>query len=135
MTPNAQKNPPRETNTFSSGETVVEPTIVRNAGYVVVHWLNLGGTNNTSGKFVQMPGFKLRSVQLLGSFGGAVAIVGTNDNAGAPAVTLKDHSGNPVCVTSAGTYQIAAPTKWVAPIAAGGVSNVDVLAVYERASS
>lgn len=103
MTPNAQKNPRSETNTFSSGERVVEPTIVRNAGYAVVHWLNLDGTNNTSGKFVQMPGFKLKSVQILGSFGGAVAIVGKNDNAGAPAVTLKDPNGNPVCVTVAGT--------------------------------
>ncbi|MDE2166758.1 MAG: hypothetical protein KGJ66_10545 [Alphaproteobacteria bacterium] len=123
------------TDTRRLNEKVVEPTIVRGAGYAVVHWSNLDGTNRTSGEFVRMPGFKLQRVQILGSFGGAVTIVVRNDEAGATIVTLKDRSGQPVCVMSTQTHQIAAPTDWVAPVAAVGVSDVDVLAVYERAPS
>lgn len=114
---------------------VVEPTIVRSANYAVVHWPNLDGMKRTSGKFVRVPGFKLQHVQILGSFGGAVAMVGKNDDADTMVVTLKDRSGNPVCVMVTGTHYIAVPPNWVAPVAAAGVSDVDVLAVYERVSS
>ena len=93
-------------------------------------WETLTATNNV-GSLVTLPGYKLESVQMIGTFGGAVTMHGTNDSAGAATVVpLKDSTGTAISTTAAAGFGVSGQMRHVQPKAAAGVSDVDVYAHF-----
>lgn len=97
---------------------------------IVVLWETLTATNN-EGSLVSFPSHKLESIQIIGMFGGAVTMHGTNDAVGAAAVApLKDSTGTAISATAAASFGVAADMRHIQPKAAAGVSDVDVYALF-----
>ena len=99
-------------------------------GTKTVLWETLTATNN-AGSLVSFPGYDLDSVQIIGTFGGAVTFHGTNDPAGAATVVgVKDSAGTAISATAAAMFGVAGQMRHYQPKAAAGVSDVDVYAYF-----
>lgn len=108
----------------------VAPTISRGMNRAVVTWVL---TASETGSPIDMPSYRLRSVTIFGTFGGAVTIQGGNDEGFADTpLGLKDRSGSAISDTSAALHQIPEELLWIQPVAASGVSSVTVRAFYQR---
>lgn len=80
-----------------------------------------------------MPGYRLKSINVAGTFGGAVTVMAKNsDDQSDTAVGLKDRSGSAISDTGAAFHGIPEQPQWIYPVAASGVSIVVVTAYYER---
>lgn len=64
------------------------------------------------------------SVQMTGTFGGAVTLQGSND--GASWVTLTDLAGQPVSMTAPGMAEMSTACRYIRPAPAAGVAAVTV---------
>lgn len=91
---------------------------------VVVEWLlNAGDT----GQPFDGVAFPDKTVQMSGTFGGAVTMQGSNDVVNASEWNgLTDPQGNSVSMTAAGLEAIMENPYWIRPSAAAGVSAVTV---------
>lgn len=110
--------------------TVTAQVLPQNDASIVVFWEGLNATDN-AGSLVSLPSHRLESVQIIGTFGGAVTMHGTNDSNGAAAVApLKDQGGAAISATAAAMFGVAGQMRYVQPKAAAGVSDVDVYALF-----
>ena len=110
--------------------TITAQVVNNEDGSKTVLWETLTATNN-AGSLVTLPGYRLESVQMIGTFGGAVTMHGTNDSAGsATVVPLKDSAGSAITTTAAAGFGVAGQMRYVQPKAAAGVSDVDVYAHF-----
>lgn len=68
-----------------------------------------------------------RSVQVIGTFGGATILIqGSND--GVNYYTLNDLQGNALTFSVAGLKGVAEPTKYIKPVVSGGATvDIDVI--------
>lgn len=87
-----------------------------------VFWEAMGDADE--GESIEYGHFADRSVQVIGTFGGAtVTIQGSNDNTNWE--TLNDLQGNAIALTEAGLKGIAEAVRYIRAITAGG-SGTDV---------
>ena len=70
-----------------------------------------------------------KTIAVQGTFGGTVTIQGSNEEVPTTWYTLNDPQGNPLTFTAARMELIAENTIWIRPLAAVGVSNVEVYLV------
>lgn len=91
----------------------------------VATWEALG--NADVGSAIEMVEASDKSVQIIGTFGGAtVALQGSND--GATWATLSDPQGNAISKTSAALEQVLEHTRYIRPSTSGGTgTDVDVI--------
>ena len=82
---------------------------------------------NSDGSGVEFSDYADRSVQVIGTFGGAtIALQGSNDG-GTTWAALSDPQGNALSFTSAGIEQVGTISQMIRPIVTGGASvDVDV---------
>jgi len=84
-----------------------------------VKWTPLTNTNVDGGAF-GMADFQDRTIQVLGTFGGAtVTIQGSNDD-GTTWATLTDPLGNNLAFTAAGIKSITELPQYIRPLLSGG---------------
>ena len=102
-------------------------------------WETLTATNNVGARvFVgHRPG---KSVQVIGTFGGAVTIRGSNVldadvTVAAHWFSLTDPTQTTISLTAAGGKEILESCLWVSPAAAAGVTDVDVYLLASSARS
>lgn len=109
----------------------INAQITRNPdGTIVVLWETLTATNNV-GSDVNLPDYKLESVQIIGTFGGTVTVAGSNAAAaGGTFNTLEDVASTAISTTAAAFFAVGADARWTHPTAGAGVSDVDVYAYY-----
>lgn len=101
---------------------------------MIVLWEAVNATDN-AGSLVSLPSHRLESVQVIGTFGGAVTMHGTNDPTGTAAVApLKDQGGTAISATAVAMFGVAAQMRHLQPKAAVGVSDVDVYALFVPAN-
>lgn len=67
-----------------------------------------------------------KTITVQGTFGGTVTIQGSNELVPTTWMTLNDPQGNPLTFTAARTELISENTLWIRPVAAAGVTTVDV---------
>jgi hypothetical protein len=97
-------------------------------GVYVVKWIGFQVAGDT-GKPFECPHYADKSVQVIGTFGGAtVTIQGSNMKDTPTYATLNDDGGTALTFTSAGIKKIRENTYWVRPIISGGdeTTNLDV---------
>lgn len=97
-----------------------------NAGRVV-KWAGL--LNADSGQVYKFTELKDRSVQVTGTFDGAVTIQGSND--GVNFATLTDHTGVLLSFTSAGVRFIAEAVLYIKPVVAAGSTAANEVNLFE----
>lgn len=103
------------------------------AGVATVTWATLTETN-TTGQGVRVAHFADRTVQMVGTFGGAaVALQGSNDSTdGSNGTwgTLTDPQGNNISKSAAAMSVVMENPLWVRPLVTGGSGvNVNVILV------
>lgn len=104
---------------------------------ISVLWTGLA--NGDSGAPVEIPGYHVRSAQVLNTLGagGTVAIEGSNlpaPSADADYGTLPNAQGTALAVTALGISSIGAPSRWIRPrVTAGdGTTAVTVAMILVR---
>lgn len=114
-----------------AGECQVLEVVMGHSGPAakVFKWTNLAA--NSCGIRVAVAPWTDRSVQVSGTFGGAVTLRGSNkadpaENTAADWFPLVDPQGNAISFTSAGGEAVLEATYWVSPLAAAAVTGVDV---------
>ena len=112
--------------------TTYPAVVSRTAGpyHATVTW-TLTGTG--TGLPVAMPGYRLRSITIKGTFNsGTVTVLGGNDDAQAEtAVGIKDRSGSAISTAAAAFYGLPDAPQWLYPSATAATSII-VTAYYER---
>jgi hypothetical protein len=109
--------------------TPVPTNLANEPGCKQVLWETL--TESDTATAIEMGAFPDRSVQVVGTFGGATVVLqGSND--GTNWVTLNDYQGNAISLTATGLKPIAEVTRYIRPSASGGTGqDVDVY-VFQR---
>ena len=94
-------------------------TATGNSRSLVVNWLALGAGDD--GARVEHAQYSDRSVQVVGTFGGAtLALEGSNN--GTDWAVLTDPQGNLLNITSAKIELVAEATRYVRPVVVGGTT-------------
>lgn len=98
-------------------------------GVTVVKWEGLGKGGSDVGKEYACPNFPTKSVQVVGTFGGAtVALQGSNMPSSPIFAALTSDGTNAISLTSAGINKVNENTYWVRPVATnlGATTDIDV---------
>lgn len=100
-------------------------TLAQENGFAVFEWAAMA-TGDTV-QPLQLGGSKplAMAVQLRGTFGGAVALQGSND--GVTYTTLKDTAANAVSATGAAMFEITTSCRYLKPSIAASVTAVDMI--------
>jgi hypothetical protein len=92
---------------------------------VIATWETL--TNGDQGAPIEMPGWNVRSVQILGTFDTSTLVIqGSND--GTNWATLNDLDGNALSFTAVGFAGVREISRYIRPActAGGGSTDIDV---------
>ena len=99
------------------------PTVVQRYGPTVVKWEEVG--NNNGSAYTPPPDTKHVMVQVFGTFGGTLAIQGSNDG-GTTWTNLTKRDGNAATTAAAGWMHIDGVPRQIRPSGGAGVTDVDV---------
>ena len=93
---------------------------------MVAKWAGLHTTNDTGAPFL-CPHYADKSIQVVGTFGGAtVTIQGSNMIDSPTYATLNDATGTALTITSACIKQILENTYWIRPYITGADANTNL---------
>ena len=106
-------------------------------GVLVAKWEGLGIGGSDVGSGFSCPNYPTKSVQVLGTFGGAtVTLQGSNIPDNPEYATLNDAEGDALTFASAGIKQMLENAYWIRPVVSGlgATTDLDVylMAVTER---
>lgn len=93
-------------------------------GYQILLWQGLTGGDTGEPIEINQLGGLASSVEMIGTFGGAVELKGAIE--GATYHSIETPSGSAVSRSAAGITEIASTARLIRPEAASGVSDVDV---------
>jgi len=102
-------------------------------GTMVAKWEGLGIGGNDIGKEFQCPNFPIRSIQVVGTFGGAsITLQGSNMIDSPEFSTLNDEGGSAITLSAAAIKQIRENTYWLRPVATslGATTDLDVYVLF-----
>jgi len=95
----------------------------------MVKWTGLQASGDTGAPFA-CPNYLEKSVQVVGTFGGAtLTIQGSNMKDTPTYATLNDAGGSALTYTTAAIKKVREHTYWVRPVLSGGevfITNLDV---------
>lgn len=94
----------------------------------LIKWEGL--LNTDTGDVYEFTHFADRTVQVTGTFDGAVTIQGSND--GTNYATLNDVFGIPLSFTAAGLRAIAECPKYVKPVVAAGTTALNAVNIFSN---
>ena len=95
---------------------------------IKVLWETLTATDNVGSDYTCPAGYKLATVQIVGTFGGTVTVAASLD--GTNFTTGEDIASTALSVTAAGLFNVHGYAKAWHPTAGAGVSDVDVIAYF-----
>ena len=102
------------------------PTLVDKAP-LTVKWEEVGNNNGTA--FEVASTYRHMMVQVFGTFGGTLAIQGSNDG-GTTWTNLTKRDGNAATATAAGWMHIDGCPRAIRPSGGAGVQDVDVFITF-----
>lgn len=98
-----------------------------NMGVITITWEAISNTNQ-DGVAVRVPSHMDKTVTFTGTFGGTIALQGSND--GTNYMTLSDHAGTDITATAVGIALVAENPLFVKPIqTVATLTDVDCILV------